>query len=1031
MPGPKKTTEGMLLGNSVYEEWSEMLEKLHENEPVMQDESLQQLLEETGELVSKLKPHYTKRNDMGNYQPMTLEEFQDIRKQYRKCLKAFDKLAFERDKQPDYKQLKTMLLNDYNALNRVSENALPPLAEVITGASVPVAELYAIPGGNTISGAMSSRSAIEYTDQNGQIHRGFFTEDKTVNSRTEDFQTVMDRYIREYPQYKAVFDAFMEREKQFNDAVYNFKHHKAGVGEQEFDNFLKYMLINDGIEFNSKQTEELYDVCHQLAKDCEPSRNIHSIFKKSGIKEGTKIAQRASAMTDVAAAFGKKDLLAGSERITVMHGKKKISGVFMEAASLDGIDLKKVTEDSPYLKLDMKEFDNPTLLRSLADLQILDYLCANTDRHNGNFFLRLDTSDPEHPTISGVQGIDNDNSFGTLLTGGVMQLATNKNLKVISSDMADKVLSMKQADLEQILEPYQFTRDELDAAFGRLVNLQGMIKNGKHEKDEAFAFSDTDRLITAENEVRVIRDDEWEKLTLDSLTPEPKKIEKKEQSKEKPEKEESEKEKTGKEKTGKEKNDKKEPNQEEQKEEPETNIFYKAQGLRAEQVMVRAKIQVDRDKDEQLRATNPQQWEKEQREKEAFRKRKEAAENRRKAPIRYTKSDEQTHVEALKKQLGAEQKRLQKIKEDLIKVGAEKPKRSKEFKQMYGKLQEMISQYDVFREKIKNVKQLSEKEQLTIKRGFSDLAKKRKEFKETTKAYLDRSYVSERTSLSIRKSRAAELDKITAKAPKSWHTFSQGVSLSKKLKNDLAEKNGFAFSVYQTNQLRDMMKKALYDNVAAMSRNDPKRMLGMKALEAQDRLWKFSQTQSAKEQPELNQKQKLAFNQVNAESQTAKDLKTLIAYSPKIQSLIDQENERAMSKNRPDMLIKVDSLTPRQARTVLGMLFAEEMKANGRGTVIRQKEERNAGAEKQVNQAEEKKSADQIGNINSNEEKNRIEQTKEEQVRMKIRLDEKSRGEQNRTKKEKIKIDLEKPKNIQKKTEKKMVNEVKKGGKAK
>lgn len=924
MPGPKKV-EDMLLGNSVYKEWASMLEKLHENEVIMQDESPQLLIEATGALVSKLKSHYTERNDMGNYQPMTAEEFQDIRRQYRKCLDAFANLTFGLDRQPDYKKLKTMLQNDYNALNRVSVDALPPLAEVITGASVPVAEIYSIPAGNAVSGAMSSRSAIEYTDQNGQIHRGFFTEDKVVKSRTEDFHTVMDRYIRDYPQYKDVFDAFMKREKNFADAIYDFTHDKAGEREQEFDAYLNSVLLNENLEFDREQMEKLQDICHELAKECEQVRNIHGILKDTGIKKGTKIAQRASAMTDVAAAFGKKDLIAGSERITIMQGKKKISGVFMEAASLDGIDLKKLTEDSPYMKLEMKDFDNPQLLRSLADLQILDYLCANTDRHNGNFFLRLDTSDPEHPTISGVQGIDNDNSFGTLATGGVMQLASNKNLKVISSDMAEKVMAMEPEDLERILEPYQLTKDEMNAAYGRLTTLQGLIENGRHEKDDALAFNDTDRLITAENEVRVIRDDEWKNLTLDSLTPEPKK--------------------PGKKGSGKEK----------QKKESEINIFYKAQGLRASQFMKKAELEVNRRNDEKLKATNPQQWEKEQREKKASRKNKEVIEERKKAPIHYTRSDEQTHMEALRKQLETEQNRLKKIQQDLIDVGAEKSKRSKEFKQMYGKLGEMISQYDVFQEKIKNIKNLGEKEQITIKRGFGALAQKRKEFKETTKAYLDRSYWSKRTSLDIRKKRAAELDQIAAKAPKSWHMFRRGVALKQKLKNDLAEKDGFAFSVYQTNQLRDMMKTALYDNVASMSRNDPKRMLGMKALEAQDRLWKFSQTKSTKKQPELNQKQKLAYNQVTAESQTEKDVKTLIAYSPKIQSLIDQENERAMSKNRPDKLIKVDSLTPRQARTVLGMLFEEEMKKRSP-----QRSKDDLGKPKNIQHWTEKKPTDEV-----------------------------------------------------------------------
>ena len=43
----------------------------------------------------------------------------------------------------------------------------------------------------------------------------------------------------------------------------------------------------------------------------------------------------------------------------------------------------------------------------LADMQVLDYLCGNVDRHGANLVYQLD----DNGKIIGIQGIDNDSSF--------------------------------------------------------------------------------------------------------------------------------------------------------------------------------------------------------------------------------------------------------------------------------------------------------------------------------------------------------------------------------------------------------------------------------------------------------------------------------------------------------------------------------------------------------------------------------------------------------------------------------------------
>ena len=54
--------------------------------------------------------------------------------------------------------------------------------------------------------------------------------------------------------------------------------------------------------------------------------------------------------------------------------------------------------------------NSPFLKKDIANLQILDWLCGNPDRHFHNIFYKFD----EAGNVTGVVGIDNDLSFEVL-----------------------------------------------------------------------------------------------------------------------------------------------------------------------------------------------------------------------------------------------------------------------------------------------------------------------------------------------------------------------------------------------------------------------------------------------------------------------------------------------------------------------------------------------------------------------------------------------------------------------------------------
>ncbi len=299
----------------------------------------------------------------------------------------------------------------------------------------PIVDVHAYKG-NTVGGAMSSREAIEYTDNSGRVHRGFFTPEKKETSFKTDWMAVKKEFMDEFPEYRDIIDNITTNRKMWNALL------KAGKDDfktGEYKNVEAVLKTYKGLPENPvfrRMMGALFEEAFRL-------RNLHALYHKNGIKEGDIIAKRASAMTDVAMELGYPDLLANSYRLTLSRNGEKIPGVFIETADLDAVDKRNWTIDEPIFDMPESEFDNPRFLKSLADLQILDYLCGNIDRHSGNFFVRQDISDPKKPQLIGVQGIDNDLSFGVVI-GGVQQLAKEYNLLVISSEMAEAILKLKK-----------------------------------------------------------------------------------------------------------------------------------------------------------------------------------------------------------------------------------------------------------------------------------------------------------------------------------------------------------------------------------------------------------------------------------------------------------------------------------------------------------------------------------------------------------------------------------------------------------
>jgi len=209
------------------------------------------------------------------------------------------------------------------------------------------------------------------------------------------------------------------------------------------------------------------------------------------LPEGTRLDHRNSAMSAVAGLLGAGSLLARSDNVRCIDKDgKMIEGTFMDFGK--GLDLHGDPSLVRHLKVDpLSDADHRNnVIRSLVELQIIDYLCLNVDRHPGNLMYQVN----QEGIITGIQGIDNDSSFGRRRCSQI----ENAKLKVISKRMADKVMKLSPEMLRFALRGRGLADAEVTAAVNRLNDLKVLIKN---------------------NTVRTVRDDKFNELSDDKLFP--------------------------------------------------------------------------------------------------------------------------------------------------------------------------------------------------------------------------------------------------------------------------------------------------------------------------------------------------------------------------------------------------------------------------------------------------------------------------------------------------------------------------------
>lgn len=255
---------------------------------------------------------------------------------------------------------------------------------------------------------------------------------------------------------------------------------KKDLSPADVKNYLRSKGVQTGnISKNAMKT--LTDGLNAAIRQVAPLLNTYSLE----LKDGDRLDNRNTAMSAVADLLGAGSLLARSDSMRFLdENAQPVEGTFMNFGK--GLDLGAKMEqscrhlnDNPLSNRDRKN----AALKSIADLQVLDLLCLNVDRHAGNLMYQVD----EQGFFKGVEGIDNDSSFG-LRDLSVIEM---DRMKVMSRSMYEKLQAMTPDMLKFALRGRGLSEAELNAAGKRLETLQDYARENPEKlrivEDDAFA----------------------------------------------------------------------------------------------------------------------------------------------------------------------------------------------------------------------------------------------------------------------------------------------------------------------------------------------------------------------------------------------------------------------------------------------------------------------------------------------------------------------------------------------------------------
>ena len=272
-----------------------------------------------------------------------------------------------------------------------------------------------------VGGAASRLLVLNENENKGNV--GFFSDMKIMEKEKtlKDINPIIQRAINQTEvkeeSYKKVLEAISgSKYKSVNEIM---------------DNVLN-LANNKNTGFWTDEQAVLFS--QELMSLCESTINTDTnVFNKTlaNVSGKANMNARNVATSRIAKMLNSK-IIAKSEMVNLHKNgsTESISGSVMDKAEgIEGASLikqyaKLIISDSSFgsieniderekaihneLKRTVKDLVTGSFQKEMADLQVIDYLCGQIDRHSANYFIKTD----KDGKFTGLQGIDNDLSFG-------------------------------------------------------------------------------------------------------------------------------------------------------------------------------------------------------------------------------------------------------------------------------------------------------------------------------------------------------------------------------------------------------------------------------------------------------------------------------------------------------------------------------------------------------------------------------------------------------------------------------------------
>ncbi|MBO5552290.1 MAG: hypothetical protein J5966_10070 [Lachnospiraceae bacterium] len=346
---------------------------------------------------------------------------------------------------------------------------------------------------NRVGGSVSSRIPSEVDGR-----RGFFTQE-TPSGRVSAFlrdtadgldpdRVYMKDLIAAFDTEKGRTALALSLAEGKQQSLFRYYHYSGDDGKETerrrkaADDYLRRLFddagIPESVRKQAMRSENFYKDIDEALFD--PAMELNGIRGEAmnaayaGIRLDSNIEKRNVAVSRTADMLGISGSIAYATTSSADINGVRVDGIFMENAEgqeTTGFYTRQVDNGHG----EGMDYNEAGVIRQASDIQALDYICGNNDRHDKNFMIRYDEKARK---ITGIVGIDNDMSFGNMDPGGMENgkrfMAGPDNMLLMRRSTADRIMNLQKESFSRQMQGL-IREDEMESAWKRVEKLQDKI----------------------------------------------------------------------------------------------------------------------------------------------------------------------------------------------------------------------------------------------------------------------------------------------------------------------------------------------------------------------------------------------------------------------------------------------------------------------------------------------------------------------------------------------------------------------------